>query len=155
MREQPDNAGVRVPPPLIYACAVIGGLLLDRAWRLPIGAEQPRRVLGSLLLVGWVAFTAGSVRSFWRKHTSIIPFRPATALVTTGPYRFTRNPMYLGLALLTAAFGVLLNTWWPILLLVPTLLIVQAFVVAREERYLHRRFGAEYDAYVRLVRRWL
>jgi protein-S-isoprenylcysteine O-methyltransferase Ste14 len=91
---------------------------------------------------------------FWRKRTSVIPFRPATTLVVAGPYRFTRNPMYLGLALFTVALALFLNTWWPIILLVPTLIVVQRFVIAREESYLHRRFGAEYDAHIRQVRRW-
>ena len=63
--------------------------------------------------------------------------------------------MYVGMALLTVAFGLFLNTWWPMLLLVPAVFAVQSVVIAREERYLRRRFGAEYDAYTRRVRRWL
>lgn len=155
MAGRPDNPGVRVPPPLLYAAAVIGGVLLDRAWTLPIGADSVRRPVAWLLIAAWVLLMGSSVRSFWRKRTSIIPVRPATALVIAGPYRFTRNPMYLGFAVLTTALGLLLNTWGPILLLVPTLVLVQSFVIAPEERYLRRRFGAEYDAYTRQVRRWL
>jgi protein-S-isoprenylcysteine O-methyltransferase Ste14 len=139
----------------MYLAAVFVGWLLDRQRPLPIGAASFRVVPASALLAGWVVLTASSFRSFWRKHTSVIPIRPATALVVAGPYRFTRNPMYLGLALLTVALGLLLNTWGPILLLVPTLIVVQLFVIAPEERYLHRRFGADYDAYTRQVRRWL
>jgi protein-S-isoprenylcysteine O-methyltransferase Ste14 len=81
--------------------------------------------------------------------------RPATALVITGPYRFTRNPMYLGMAAMTVALGLFLNTWWPILLLVPVLIAVRQFVIGPEERYLQRRFGAEYAAYMKRVRRWV
>jgi protein-S-isoprenylcysteine O-methyltransferase Ste14 len=154
MSERPDNPGVRFPPPLLYCLAVISGVLLDRQWNFPVGLGVPRRVLGWLLVTACAVLTASSVRSFWRRRTSIVPIRPATALVSAGPYRYTRNPMYLGLALLTVALGLFLNTWWPILLLVPVLIIVQWLVIAREERYLHRRFGAEYDAYVRQVRRW-
>jgi protein-S-isoprenylcysteine O-methyltransferase Ste14 len=152
---RPDSPGVRFPPPILYAAAVVGGVVVDRQWSLPIGFDVTRRLLACFLIAGWAALTASGVRSFWQRHTSVVPIRPATALVITGPYRFTRNPMYLGLALLTAAFGLFLNTWWPILLLVPTLIIVQRWVIAREERYLHRRFGADYDGYVRQVRRWL
>ena len=151
---RPDSPGVRVPPPILYAAAVVGGVVLDRQWSLPIGFDVTRRVLAWLLIACWAALTASGVRSFWRRHTSVVPIRPATALVITGPYRFTRNPMYLGLALLTAALGLFLNTWWPIALLAPTLIIVQQWVIDREERYLHRRFGADYDAYVRQVPRW-
>jgi protein-S-isoprenylcysteine O-methyltransferase Ste14 len=148
-----DNAGVRFPPPLMYASAVFVGWLLDRQWPLPIGAASFRLVPAWALVAGWAVLTVGSVGSFRRKHTSLIPIRPATALVIAGPYRFTRNPMYVSMALLTAALGLLLNTWWPILLLIPTLIVV--FVIAPEERYLRRRFGAEYDVYTRQVRRWL
>ena len=155
MSERADNPGVRFPPPLVYVAAVAAGVLLNRQWPLPISAGSPGRVLAALLIVVWAALTVSSFRSFWRKHTSVVPIRPATALVIAGPYRFTRNPMYVGLALLTVAVGLLLNTWWPIVLLVPTLMVVRLFVIAPEERYLHRRFGSEYDAYTRQVRRWL
>ena len=80
---------------------------------------------------------------------------PATTLVTSGPYALTRNPMYVSLALLTTAFALFLNTWWIVFLLIPVLLVVQRFVIVKEERYLRRRFGAEYEAYTRRVRRWL
>ena len=155
MTDRADNPGVRVPPPLLYLAAVVAGWLFDRQWPVPIGVATPRLTLAWLLIALSVVLLTSSVRSFWRKHTSAIPIRPATALVIAGPYRFTRNPMYVGMALLTAALGLLLDTWWPIVLLIPTLILVQVFVIAREERYLRRRFGAEYDAYTRQVRRWL
>jgi protein-S-isoprenylcysteine O-methyltransferase Ste14 len=83
------------------------------------------------------------------------PLRPASTLVSTGPYKFTRNPMYVSLALLTLAFAFFLNTWWIAVLLVPVLLIVQRFVIVPEEKYLRRRFGPDYEAYTHRVRRWL
>ena len=155
MTEHLDNPGVRFPPPFIYLSAVVVGVLLDRRWRLAIGADQSRSAVAWLLLAASVLLTASSFQLFWRKRTSIIPARPASALVIGGPYRLTRNPMYLGLALLTTAVGLWLDTWWPILLLVPVVLIIRRFVIAREESYLRRRFGAEYDAYTCQVRRWL
>ena len=96
-----------------------------------------------------------SIRRFLRSRTSIVPIRPADALVLSGPYRFTRNPMYLSLALFTVACGILLGSWWPILLLAPTLVSIQQFVILPEERYLRRRFGAAYELYTRRVRRWV
>jgi protein-S-isoprenylcysteine O-methyltransferase Ste14 len=155
MSGRPDNPGVRFPPPLLYVAAVIAGALLDRQWRLPIGAASIREIVAVLLLAAWAVLTFSSFRSFWRKRTSIIPVRPATALVINGPYRITRNPMYVGLAILTVAMSLFLDTWWPILLLIPTLICVQQIVIVPEERYLRRRFGGEYDAYTRQVRRWL
>ena len=92
---------------------------------------------------------------FRRAKTTPVPIRPATTLVMSGPYRFTRNPMYVGLAIATLGCGRVLRTWWPLVLLIPTIAIVNEFVILPEERYLHRRFGVEYDAYARRVRRWL
>jgi len=155
MSDRSDNPGVRVPPPVFYAAAVIGGWLLDRRWPLRVGDGITHVMTGWMLIAAWVALMSSSIRLFWRRHTSIIPVRPAMALVTEGPYRFTRNPMYVGLAMLVVAFGLLLNTWWPMLLLFLVLPAVQHFVIIREEQYLHRRFGTDYDEYMRRVRRWL
>jgi protein-S-isoprenylcysteine O-methyltransferase Ste14 len=155
MNERPDNPGVRVPPPLLYAFAILGGWLLDRRWPLPVGGDRARGVIAWLLIAGWVFLMGGGIWTLLRRRTSMLPFRPATAMVIEGPYRFSRNPMYVGMSLLTVAFGLLLNTWWPMLLLIPSLMALQSFVIDREERYMRRRFGAEYDAYTRRVRRWL
>jgi protein-S-isoprenylcysteine O-methyltransferase Ste14 len=84
-----------------------------------------------------------------------LSYSPGGRLVLSGPYRYTRNPMYVSLALLTIGCGLLLTTWWPIVLLVPTLVIIHLFVILPEERYLQRRFGTAYEAYTRRVRRWL
>jgi len=151
----PDNAQVRVPPPLFYALALLGGLLLNRQWPMPIGNGMLVKALAAILFAAAVVLSASGVGMFRRSRTSIVPVRPATALVVSGPYRFTRNPMYVGLAVLTVALALFMDTWWPVLLLVPVLFTIQRFVIAREERYLQRRFGAEYTAYAQRVRRWV
>jgi len=153
--DRPDNPGVKVPPPLFYAAAVVVGYLLDRQWPLPIAPASLARIAGVVVGIGGVALSVAGVRQFRRAKTSLVPIRPAAAFVVSGPYRFTRNPMYVGLALVTIGLALLLTTWWPIVLLAPTLAAVQFFVIQREERYLRRRFGADYDAYTRRVRRWL
>ena len=155
MAETPDNAGVRIPPPLLYAFALVGGYMLNRLYPLPVGNTRLLTVLAWALAVAWAALTVSSVGNFWRSRTSIVPVRPATALVIAGPYRFTRNPMYVGFTLLTAGIALFMNTWWPILLLAPVLLIVRWFVIAPEERYLRRRFGVDYESYMGRVRRWV
>jgi protein-S-isoprenylcysteine O-methyltransferase Ste14 len=154
MATSTDGPGVHYPPPLFYGAAVIAGWLLDRRWPLPIGGAW-RTVLGWVFVAAWVLLAASAIGLFQRKKTSMIPSRPAAALVTGGPYAFTRNPMYVSLALLTIAFALFLNTWWTVLLVVPAVLMVQQFVIVREERYLRQRFDHEYDAYTRRVRRWL
>ncbi|MEP6592816.1 MAG: isoprenylcysteine carboxylmethyltransferase family protein [Acidobacteriota bacterium] len=155
MTARPDNPGVWFPPPLWYALAVLIGVLLDRRWPLPIAAGPLTTTAGVFFAVGWMAISLLSIGRFRRSKTSIVPIRPAGALVFTGPYRYTRNPMYVGLALLMIACGLFLATWWPVVLLAPTLAIVQQFVILPEERYLRRRFGTEYEGYTGRVRRWL
>jgi protein-S-isoprenylcysteine O-methyltransferase Ste14 len=152
---QADNAGVKFPPPFVYAAAVIGGWLLNRAWPLRIGSGRSLRLLAWLFVAVWAALFVSSFGSFLRRKTTIVPNRPAHALVIKGPYRFTRNPMYVSLVFLTIGVALVLNTWWAILLLVPGLVLIQKTVIAREEAYLRRRFGAEYDEYTRHVRRWI
>jgi protein-S-isoprenylcysteine O-methyltransferase Ste14 len=122
---------------------------------LPIGGGTARVIAAWALVAAFGGMAAWSFLSFFRMRTTVIPNMPANALVLTGPYRHTRNPMYVAMTLLTAGMGLWLNTWWVFLLLVPALVAVDRFVIAREEAYLRRRFGSEYDAFTRRVRRWL
>jgi protein-S-isoprenylcysteine O-methyltransferase Ste14 len=155
MPEQADSPGVHIPPPLFYVAAIGSGALLRRYMPLAIGWGAPR-VIAAWVLVALSAWLfAWSFIWFARQKTTIIPNRPARALVLDGPFRFTRNPLYLAMALLTLGAGLWLNTWWVLLLLLPAVALVDRFVIAREEAYLRRRFGAEYDLYTARVRRWL
>jgi protein-S-isoprenylcysteine O-methyltransferase Ste14 len=95
------------------------------------------------------------ILTFRRHHTAIIPHKPASTIVTDGPYRFTRNPMYVGLALQFAGVSLLLDSWWAIALLPVVVAIIDRSVIAREERYLASAFGADYGAYRLRVRRWI
>jgi protein-S-isoprenylcysteine O-methyltransferase Ste14 len=152
-----DNAGVKVPPPLVYVAGVVLGWVVDRGRPLPI-FDRPgglRLALALLFGLGWLVFFAPAFAGFWRSRTTLIPNRPATALVTTGIYSVTRNPMYLSLALLYLAAAMVLNSWWIVVLLPLVLVVIQRGVIAREERYLARAFPHEYAEYRRRVRRWL
>lgn len=119
---------------------------LPLTFRLPAGA----------LLV---ALGAGLVISFGglfrRAGTPMDPRETPTALVTGGPYRLSRNPAYLGMGLLYAGIAILAGTLWAFLTLIPTLVVMSRGVIAREERYLERKFGAEYLAFKARTRRWL
>lgn len=155
MTTPPDSAGVRVPPPLLYALAALGGYVLNRQSPLAVGEGAVINALAVMFAVAGLVLAVTSIGNFRRSRTSIVPIRPATTLVVSGPYRFTRNPMYVSLAAMTIAAGLLINSWWVLLLLVPVLLIVRVFVIGPEERYLQRRFGADYVAYMHRVRRWM
>ena len=151
------NPGVRFPPPLIYAAGLLVGWLLDRRWPLPMTApDSPaRELLADLCFLVWLAVMVWAFVTFRRARTSTIPNQPAATIVTGGPYRFTRNPMYVSLVALYLAVTLALNSWWPVLFLPLVLLVLLRAVIAREERYLASAFPAEYDAYRRRVRRWL
>ena len=151
------HPGVRFPPPLLYLAGFVVGWLLHRAWPLPISAlpTAARGGLAALLAVVWLALTLGAFVTFRRARTTIIPNRAAAALVTGGPFRFTRNPMYLGFVALYVALALLLDSWWPLALLPLVVLVLQRAVIAREERYLAGAFPLEYPAYCRRVSRWL
>jgi protein-S-isoprenylcysteine O-methyltransferase Ste14 len=150
-----DSPGVHIPPPLFYVAAIGSGALLRRYVPLTVGGGAAR-VIGAWLFVALFAgLFVWSFAWFARQKTTVIPNKPANALILDGPFRLTRNPLYLAMAFLTAGAGLWLNTWWVLILLLPAVALVDRFVIAREEAYLRRRFGAEYDVYTARVRRWL
>lgn len=151
-----DNAGVRVPPPLIYLLTFGLGWLVQREAPRPIlTAWGEARWTGAVLIVTWMLLTAWTMTCFRRYRTSVVPVRPTSALIVKGPFRLTRNPLYLGMMLLYAGMAFWLDALWPLLLLLPLIVVIQGYAIAREERYLERRFGAEYVDYCRRVRRWI
>lgn len=150
-----DNAGVRVFPPALYAAPLLSGVLLDRVWPLPIPARGVTAPLGAALLAAGVGLAAPGAASFRHSGTPLNPTRPAATLVTTGPYRLTRHPIYVGMATTYAGVTLLAGTWWPVAFLPLAVLAVDRLVIAREEPYLRRRFGSAYDEYCARVRRWL
>jgi protein-S-isoprenylcysteine O-methyltransferase Ste14 len=151
----PDTPGVIAPPPLIYLAGLAIGFLLEAL--LP-SADLPDWLalpVGSALVIAGVALAVSFVRAFRRAHTPVNPGEETRAIVSSGPYRLSRNPAYLGMALAYAGTAVLTGALWAFASLVPTLLLINRAVIAREERYLERRFGEEYVRYKRRVRRWL
>lgn len=150
-----DSAGVHVPPPLFYVTAIGAGAWLRLYTPLPIGGAEVRVVAAWVCVALFAAILGWSFLNFFRRRTTVIPNLPANALVVEGPYRFTRNPMYVAMALLTTGVGLWLNTWWIVIFLVPTVVAIDRLVIAREEAYLRRRFGSDYDAFASRVRRWI
>lgn len=146
--------GIVAPPPLIFGVPLVAGLLVDR-WRpLPFLPSALAPWIGiPLLLCFFVGLAA--VVAFRRVNTSPNPWRPTTALVTTGIFARTRNPMYLGMLLLYLGGSCWGNSLWPLFPLPLVLWVMHTGVILREERYLEGRFGEEYRAYKGRVRRWL
>ncbi|HEV7990372.1 MAG TPA: isoprenylcysteine carboxylmethyltransferase family protein [Gemmatimonadaceae bacterium] len=154
---KPAHAGVNFPPPGIYVAGIVAGWLLHRLRPLPItsGASTARIAAAAVCFVVYLAFFATAFAAFRRARTTLIPNQPASAIVTDGAYRITRNPMYVSLVALYLAVTLVLNSWWPVVLLPLVVLIIDRAVIAREERYLDAAFPAEYSAYRARVRRWL
>jgi protein-S-isoprenylcysteine O-methyltransferase Ste14 len=150
-----DHSGVFVPPPLLYALVFIVGMLLQRVWPVGTLPRQVGRATGIVCIVSGMILIVWSIQTFWRVGTSVIPVRLSTAIVTDGPFRFTRNPMYVVLALLYLGAAFWLNMLWPLLLFPVLLFLVQFYVITREEQYLERKFGEEYLQYKSTVRRWM
>lgn len=157
MTDDADNANVRFPPPLIYLGALVLGIVAGRALNLPgSGMESNARNI-----IGWAVTLVGAIVNFsgaglfLLNRTAIIPFRPTSRLVTTGIYHWTRNPMYLGMALLYLGLAIIFDSLLALVLLPVVLVLIQTQVIVREEAYLERRFGDEYSAYKVRVRRWI
>jgi protein-S-isoprenylcysteine O-methyltransferase Ste14 len=159
MATEDSTPGVRFPPPLIFTLGLLAGWALDRWVRpLPLVGPDHRAWLylhaaAFGLVALWLLGSALGV--FRRQGNDPRPWREDSALVVGGLYRYTRNPMYLGMALLVVALALALDSLWPLLTLVPVLAIVRAYVIGREEAYLAKRFGIAYLDYKAKVPRWL
>ncbi len=151
-----DRAGVIAPPPLIFLGGILLGIALDRWGRpWPIFASAGPRWSGLAAIVAGIAIIVAGRKAMLAAETNINPFKPTTAIVSSGPFRFTRNPLYLSVTLIYLGLTLAVNTWWAFLLLGPVLLFIHFGVVLREERYLERRFGESYREYRLRVRRYL
>ena len=158
MPPETDHPGVIMKPPKIFLIFIAIGLALDFAlpWALIPGIEGPVAItVGALLLITGVGIMWRAVARFSREGTNVPTDRPAETLVTNGIYRYTRNPIYVSFMALYLGIGFMLGNGWLLALALPFLLILQFGVIAREERYLEKKFGEPYLAYKRRVRRWV
>ena len=148
------NLGV-VRPPLVYGAAIVTGLLLEFGWPLPFLPRLLAALLGSALVAVAVVVFSYSIRTFQTAGTPVPGNKPTTVIVRTGPYRFSRNPIYLAFSIFQLGIAIWVNSVWLIATLIAAAALMVSVVIPREERYLERRFGADYVDYKRFVRRWL
>ncbi len=156
MADKADTAQVMIRPPLAWGLAVIAGLALD--WLVPLPflpADLPTGWIGAMVFAFALALVAWAIATMTRAGSNVPTNRPTTTIVESGPYRFTRNPIYLGMFLGLAGLAVAFDTLWLLMTLVPFALVIRFGVVAREEAYLERKFGDGYRGYRSRVRRWL
>ena len=152
-----DVAGVIALPPLIFLRFLVAATVLEAFVPLPFLAAHAlaRYLAGAALAAGGFVMIGMGTRRFVAAGTNIPPYLPTTALVVDGIYGRTRNPLYLGTTLVYLGLSVAAGSQWAIALVVPLLWVINVGVVAREERYLERKFGDAYRAYKARVRRWV
>ena len=151
----PDNANVIALPPLIYGAAFAIGLILHVIYPMAFLPQQATVWVGVALCVVSSVIVGSALSALAHAKIPFDPRKPSIAIVTDGAFRYSRNPMYVAMTLLYLGIASLVNTLWLVLFLVPLIMVIQRGIVAREERYLERKFGDEYLRYKRQVRRWV
>lgn len=154
--KDPDHPGVIAPPPVIFLGFLALGLGLEWAWPTTLGIDTRFRIglaAGLFGIAGFLGVTG--IQAFRRAGTNVPPHKPALAIVSDGPFRYSRNPLYLCLSLILAGLALGLDSLWVLVMLAPALIVIRYGVIAREERYLEAKFGDQYLEYKARVRRWL
>jgi protein-S-isoprenylcysteine O-methyltransferase Ste14 len=151
-----DHARVYLPPPLIYAAVFFLSILIQKFIVLPkeLFELTVTKILGWLFIAGQI-ISVMAYMEFHKAKTTASTMRPVTSLQTKGLYTVSRNPMYIGLLLTYIGIALLVGNWWTIILIPLLIIIMNLYVIQREENYLERTFGKEYLDYKKRVRRWI
>ena len=156
VRSVPEAANLGIArPPLVYLGSILLGVILHFAWPislLPLGVSP---VFGAVIALLAIGLFVSAVRTFRAAGTPVPGNRPTTTIVRTGPYRFSRNPIYLAFSLLQLGIALWVNSLWLVVTLLAAVAVMSFVVIPKEERYLEARFPLEYSSYKGSVRRWL
>jgi protein-S-isoprenylcysteine O-methyltransferase Ste14 len=156
MNEQiSDNAGVIAFPPALYAITLMVGLGISFLFPVSFLPHLVSLPVAALAMIGAGWLSTSAFRTMTSAQTAVDPSKPTTAIVSSGVFRLSRNPLYLSLTLLYIGISLLFSATWALLLLLPLLVVMQVGVIQREEVYLERKFGDEYLRYKAQVRRWI
>ena len=156
MNDTADTAQVIIRPPISWALAVLAGLALNWLMPLPfVPVMLPAGWLGAVVFALALLLVTWAIATITRTGSNVPTSLPTTTIVETGPYRFTRNPIYLGMFVGLAGLAVAFDSLWLLATLAPFALVIRYGVVAREEAYLERKFGDVYRGYRSRARRWL
>jgi protein-S-isoprenylcysteine O-methyltransferase Ste14 len=156
MANRLDTAYAGVRPPIAWAIAVAAGLVID--WFFPyrfFPAVVPRLIIGAVVFLAGAALIAWAIVTLTRAGTQVPTTKPTTLIVAHGPYRFSRNPIYVGFCLCLIGLGIGLNNAWLLFAFAGFFVLMNMVVIEREERYLTSKFGTDYVLYKKQVRRWL
>ncbi len=155
--KEEDHAAVKGTPPGYFLLALLVGFLLDRfvfSWSINLAGNTSQWLRWGLLLIGLAIFIA-SARQFSAQGEDLSPTTTTNKLIKTGPYRFSRNPLYLSVGFIQAAISLFLGTWWGVIMVLPAWVTAQYLAIIPEEAYLEEKLGEEYLAYKKEVRRWI
>lgn len=151
------HPGVYIPPPLIYVAFFLLSRFVQKLFPLHNNALHftVAKIIGVLMILLYLLFFIMALRRFILSKNTLVTIKPAHSLETSGIYSFTRNPMYLSLVFLYCGLAVFFGNWWTLLFLPLLVIIVQLYVIKKEEHYLQQAFGSSYNEYKRNVRRWI
>jgi protein-S-isoprenylcysteine O-methyltransferase Ste14 len=155
MEDEKDSPGVIAMPPVIVGAFLIAGLVLEYLFSWPQLAQSAQYIAGGVLIAASGLLMPGILLRFRRAGTHLDVRKSTSAIITDGPYRVSRNPIYVSLMLLYFGIGLMVDGVWIIILAAPLAMVIHHGVILREERYLEKKFGEEYLTYKRAVRRWI
>ncbi|NOQ94452.1 MAG: isoprenylcysteine carboxylmethyltransferase family protein [Methylophaga sp.] len=153
--EDKGSSGVIIPPPIVYFVCILIGIGLNYLWPFSFFPQSIQDPIGysiialSILLFGLV------LREFSKSGTSTDYRKSTVAIISTGPFCYSRNPIYLSLTMLNIGVAFVVGSFWVIIMTIPAVLIVHYAVILKEEAYLIKKFGDEYHCYMNSVRRWI
>lgn len=151
-----DHAGVKIPPPLVYFVLSLFGAGIHSWFPLPLGLTREIPYWGlAIVSIPSMLIIFSVIWTFRKVETGLEPWSTTSAIVTSGPFRFSRNPIYLAFFIVPVAIGVKINSFWPLIMIVPIALIISHVAIKKEEAYLESKFGQIYLDYKSKVRRWL
>ena len=154
-QEDKKGAAVKFPPPAIFVILIFIGAGLNYIWPIGMGVPESFEMAGIAIMSFGVAVAILINGSFKRLGTAIEPWKPTTKIITTGFFRWSRNPIYTGFCLFNIGIGISSNSFWIFISFIPAAILVYYIVIAKEEAYLEKKFGEDYIAYKNKVRRWI
>ena len=154
MGEYSDHADVKIAPPILAVLHIIAAYLLQRIFPFNLPFTYIFPVIGGLFVLLGLGLSFTAVREFARAHTTLDPHGSVSTVVMSGPYQFTRNPIYLSFVCMLIGFPMLFGTGWGLILVPVFILLMNALVIQHEEAYLEKKFRAVYSGYKSRVRRW-
>jgi protein-S-isoprenylcysteine O-methyltransferase Ste14 len=152
-----NNPGIYIPPPLIYVVFFLLSRVLQNLQPLDqkMFNSMTAKIIGGIFILMYFLFFIAALRRFILSKNTLVTIKPANSLETSGVYSFTRNPMYLSLLFLYSGLAVFFGSWWTFILIPFLIIVIQLYVIKKEEKYLSHAFGERYEAYTKRVRRWI